>query len=146
MKAREIMTRDVSVVMPSQGVADAAAIMRDLGVGFVPVVEETKGMKLVGVLTDRDIAVRCVAAGHAPGCEVATHMSRAPFVAVTPDATVEEVLAAMEDERVRRVVVLDANGTLQGVIAQADLALQFGPTHPAAVEHLLEAISEPAPA
>lgn len=140
MKARDIMTPNPSTVTPGETVAQAAAIMRDLDVGIAPVVDDRFSMKLAGVLTDRDIAVRCVAGRHAPGCLVRDHMSRGPVV-VSPDAETSEVIATMKRAEVRRVPVV-GRGRPVGIIAQADLAVKLGPKEPLAVEHLLEEISE----
>jgi CBS domain-containing protein len=119
--------------------------MRDLEVGIVPVVDDPGTMRLQGVITDRDIAVRCVALKHDPVCRVRDHMTSGDIDTVRADADVEEVIAKMERDRVRRIPVLDATGRLTGIIAQADLAVKLGPKEPLEVEHMLERVSAPTP-
>jgi CBS domain-containing protein len=142
MQARDLMTPNPRVVTPDQPVSRAAEIMRDYDVGAVPVVDGP-ALRLRGVITDRDIAVRCTAAGHAPTCTVADHMTVAPLDTVRSDADVHEVMEVMKDARVRRVMVTEGE-RLAGVIAQADLARREGPFEPLEVEKVLERISEPA--
>ena len=144
MLARELMTPDPSHVTPDDPISVAAELMRDLDVGMMPVVENRNEKRLIGVITDRDIAVRCVAGRHAPGCRVRDHMSSRPVYSIDPDADVSNVLATMKGERVRRVPVVSDRGTLLGIIAQADLATRLGPERPLDVEKVLERVSEPA--
>jgi CBS domain-containing protein len=143
MLARDIMTVNPVVVTPDAPVYEAAAIMRDANVGFTPVVDDRESMQLKGVLTDRDIAVRCVAGRRSCDGPVGECMTAAPVDAVGPDAEVHEVVALMERQQVRRVPVVDRDGRLVGVIAQADLALSLGPDEPAVIEALVERISAP---
>ena len=143
MLARDIMTVDPVVVTPDAAVYEAAAIMRDAKVGFVPVVDDCDSMRLQGVLTDRDVAVRCVAARRSCDGPVRECMTPAPIATVAPDADVHEVVALMERDQVRRVPVVDRDGRLVGVIAQADLALWLGPAEPESIEELVERISAP---
>jgi CBS domain-containing protein len=146
MKARDIMTPAPAVVTPDAPIVRAAEIMRDLEVGIVPVVDDVSRMRLEGVLTDRDIAVRCVAQRHDAKCLVRDHMTARNIDTVTPDADVTEVIAKMEQDRVRRIPVVDEAKRLVGIIAQADLAVKLGPKEPLEVEHMLERVSEPVPA
>ena len=143
MKARELMTPDPRVVTSADPVSRAAEIMRDHDVGVVPVVDDLSRMRLRGVITDRDIAVRCTAERHAPTCPVGDHMTAGPLDTVSPAADVREVMELMKEERVRRVMVTEGE-RLVGVIAQADLARREGPVAPVEVEKVLERISEPA--
>lgn len=148
MKARELMTSIPEAVTPRQPVSDAAEIMADLDVGCVPVVDGPESMRLVGALTDRDLAIRHVARGHGPGCRVRDHMTvreaSGRFVTVRPEDTVEHVLEQMARHQLRRVpVVRDGDRELVGIIAQADVVRGLGPGHPHQVEQLLEAISRP---
>ncbi|HEX7941673.1 MAG TPA: CBS domain-containing protein [Gemmatimonadaceae bacterium] len=144
MKAQDIMTANPGIVTPDDATSTAAGLMRDLDVGAIPVVDGRGTMRLVGMITDRDITVRCVAAGHRGRCRVEDHMSADTLATTHPDDDVQEVVAAMERERVRRVPVVTDAMRLIGIIAQADIATRLGPTEPARVEHLLERVSEPA--
>ena len=144
MLARDLMTREPAVVTPDEPIQHAAAVMRDRDVGFVPVVADRQSMRLRGVVTDRDIAIRGVAEHFAPGRRVGDVMTDGPIDAVGPDADARAVLALMARDRIRRVPVVDA-GRLVGVIAQADLARRIGPSDPGAIEALVERVSEPSP-
>ena len=146
MKARDIMTPNPAVVTPDMPIARAAEIMRDLDVGIVPVVDDVSRMHLEGVITDRDIAVRCVAQKHDAKCRVSDHMTAHAIDTVGPDASVADVIAKMEQDRVRRIPVVDETKRVVGIIAQADLAVKLGPREPLEVEHMLERVSEPVPA
>ena len=143
MLAREIMTASPSCVIPDDPLSSAAELMHDLGVGIVPVVENREARRLVGVITDRDIATRCVARAHEPGCRVRDHMSGHGLHTAHPEADVADVIELMEQGQVRRIPVVRDDGTLMGIIAQADVARKLGPTRPLDVERMLERVSEP---
>lgn len=142
MKAREIMTPSPDVVTPEEPISRAAQIMRDRDVGIVPVVSDTNSMALMGVITDRDIAVRHVADAHAEDCSVATHMSRERIEAVQENDDVATVLAAMRRREVRRIPVTNKSGKLLGVIAQADIATS-GEIPKQDVADVVKTVSEP---
>ncbi len=120
MKAREVMTPNPQVVTREDGLADAARIMRSADTGFVPVVDDRSSMRLSGVITDRDIAIRHVADDHPNECKVGDHMSGS-IRSVGPDDDVKDVMSLMKSEQVRRVPVVE-NDRIVGIIAQADLA------------------------
>lgn len=140
MRASEIMTADPQCVSPGDSVQQAARIMRDSDVGIVPVVDEGSERRLRGVITDRDIAVRCVAEGRDGNCLVSDMMSN-DLVTVRPDDDVRQVMERMKGEQVRRIPVVDDNNHLVGIIAQADLALDTGDDRK--VGEVVEKISEP---
>jgi signal-transduction protein with cAMP-binding, CBS, and nucleotidyltransferase domain len=108
------------------------------------VVDDPDGMILVGVVTDRDLAIRHVAAAHHHDCSVREHMTTDPLVTVGARAGVDDVMKKMKNYKVRRVMVTDGDGVLLGVVAQADLVREEGDEHPRRVEKVLEEISEPA--
>jgi CBS domain-containing protein len=141
MRARDIMTPNPLVVTPSDPVSRAAEIMRDAEIGIVPVVDDREHRHLVGVITDRDIAVRCVASQHIPACDVSLHMSGDHLCTVGPDDDVSNVLASMTHDRVRRIPVVAEDNRLIGMISQADLATKLGPAQPLEVEKVLESVS-----
>ena len=143
MKAREIMTSDPFTVTASETVARASRLMRDLDIGCVPVVTTKAQPMLLGMLTDRDVTVRCVANELPPSTPVREVMTKVPLHTVTPQTDVTEVVSIMEESQVRRVPVVSDIGLLIGVIAQADMATRLGPSEPKVVEELIEKISEP---
>jgi CBS domain-containing protein len=144
MIAKDIMTNEPYVVNEGDSVRAAAELMRAHDIGFVPVLREGRSSHLVGVVTDRDIAVRCVARGLMPDGFVAAFMTKEPLATVRPESPVEEVLQLMERARVRRMPVVDARDRVVGVIALADVVRALGRRDPAAVEELLERVSESA--
>lgn len=143
MKARDLMTSEPFVALPNDTVAHVASMMRSLGVGCIPIVDAQGSRTLLGLITDRDIVVRCVAEGHDAGCPVEPHMTKSPLATVSPDADHRAVIATMERAQVRRVPVIDAHGHLVGIIAQADIARTLGPADARLVEEVLERISAP---
>jgi CBS domain-containing protein len=140
MKARDLMAPYPGVVTAGDPLSRAAEIMRDRGVGMVPVVDDTLAMHLVGVITDRDIAVRCVAPRHGGRCAVGAHLTAAPLATVEPDTDVREVMDRMKVHQVRRLPVV-AGGRLVGVVALADLARLEGRLDPLEVESVVERVS-----
>jgi CBS domain-containing protein len=144
MQAREIMTRDPAVVLPDDMLATAADLMRTRNVGSLPVVRDRASMHLEGVLTDRDIAIRCVADHPGRGdCRVRDHMTRDHLATAAPDTDAHEVVRRMERQQVRRIPIVDAHGRVLGIVAQADIARRIGPQEPKEVEELLEQVSQP---
>jgi CBS domain-containing protein len=141
MKASEIMTKDPQCCTREDSLSEAARIMRDLDVGIVPVVDDRSSMRLSGVITDRDIAIRHVADSHPNECTVGDHMTASDVRTVAPDADVDDLMKSMRDDQVRRIPVVD-NGRLVGIIAQADIAAD-GPSRKD-VGSTVREISEPA--
>jgi CBS domain-containing protein len=142
MKARDIMTEYAQAVLPTDALSHAAALMRDSNIGFLPVVEDRESNHLIGVITDRDITIRHVAAAHENDCPVNQHMTGQHLVTVVPDANVEEVHKLMSQHQLRRIPVTDSDGRILGVIAQADVAVKE--EKPRDVGHVLADISAPA--
>ena len=143
MKARDLMSAPPLVAVPTDPLSRTAAVMRYHDLGAVPVVGDRADMRPVGILTDRDIVVRCVADDHGRWCTVCDHMTRQPLATVAPDADVDEVTALMRERRIGRVMVVE-DGRLVGVVAMADLARGEGPRDPVGTEKLLFRIPEPA--
>ena len=137
------MTPEPEVLLPWDPLSRAAEIMRDYDVGIVPVVNDRARLRVIGVITDRDIVIRHVAQGHHHECPAEDAMTREPLFAVEPDDDLETVLAIMRTQKVRRVLVISPSGRLLGIISQADLLLHAGPQNSGAVEHVLSVISEP---
>ena len=128
MNVREVMTREVQIATPEQSIRDAAQLMARIDAGTVPV---GKDNKLVGILTDRDIAVRAVAKGLGPDTPVREIMS-AEVKYCYDDQSVEEVARNMADIQVRRLPVVDRDKRLVGILSLGDLAVRSNaPTHEA---------------
>jgi CBS domain-containing protein len=136
MKVRDIMTTDVTAMPPTCTIAEVAQAMRRLDVGSIPLVDNSR---LVGVITDRDIAIRVVADGLDPHLEAAeSHMTSSP-ITIAPDTSSEEAAQIMAREQIRRLPVVE-NGNLIGYLALGDLAAQNKDRQ---VGETLEEISEP---
>lgn len=149
MKARDIMTSKPEAAVPDDPVSRASEVMRSLDVGALPVVEDRSGMRLVGILTDRDLVVRHVAEGHTEDCAVRIHMTEreepTDLATARPEDTVEYVMELMKRNQVRRIpIVTDGDERLEGIVALADVAREVGPHDPAEVTEVLDEISEPA--
>lgn len=142
MKAREIMTSSPSCCSPSDSLQDVARSMRDNDCGAVPVVDNGC---VVGIITDRDLAVRALAGGKSADAKVGDVITSDPCCC-TPEADLREVEKIMADNQVRRVPVIDADGCCVGIIAQADLAraaFHGRPVSQNEIAVVVERISEP---
>ena len=115
----EIMTSKLCTIDADKPVAYAARMMRDEDVGLAPIVE---GDRLVGTLTDRDIAVRVVAEGRDPGSTPVKEVASTDLVTVDPQQDLDEALRLMAEHQVRRIPVVGEDGRLVGIVAQADVA------------------------
>lgn len=117
--ARDLMTPGAECVNVDESLADAARKMRDLDVGALPICGSDN--RLAGVLTDRDIVVRCVAEGANPADTKAGDLAQGKPVTIGADDSVEEAMRTMSEHQVRRLPVIDGH-QLVGMLAQADLA------------------------
>jgi CBS domain-containing protein len=143
MNALTLMTPDPTVVAKDETISRAARLMKTLDVGMLPVVDDAEHRRLVGVLTDRDIVVRCLAEGHRIDCRIRDHMTADPLVTVHIDTELREIADRMERYQVRRLPVVNKQMKVLGIVTQADLARQAGPGHPELIEEVLEKISTP---
>ncbi|QYC45849.1 Hypoxic response protein 1 [Nonomuraea coxensis DSM 45129] len=117
--ARDIMHPGVECIGEHQSLASAAQRMRELDVGALPVCGDDD--RLHGIITDRDIVLKCVAAGGDPNTVTAGELAQGKPVSVEAEADVEQVLQTMEEHRIRRLPVIDQH-RLVGLISEADLA------------------------
>lgn len=122
MQAKEIMAHEPACCTRETSLREVAAMMVDHDCGVIPVVESHEDQRLVGVITDRDIVCRAVAAGKNPLEMNAGECMTDTVVAVAPDASLEECARIMEEHKIRRVPVIDGFGRCCGVVSQADLA------------------------
>ena len=120
MRVSEAMTRTVRVCNSAQSIADCARMMREIDSGALPVAERNR---LVGMITDRDIAVRAVAAGKDPDTAVGEVMSRQVLFCFD-DQDLDHVARSMGEARVRRLPVVDRQSNLVGILSLADVALR----------------------
>jgi CBS domain-containing protein len=133
----QVMTSKVCSIDSNKPVAYAAKMMRDEDVGLAPIVE---GDKLVGVLTDRDIAIKVVAEGKDPQSIPVREVASTGVVTVEPSQDLDEALRLMAQHQVRRLPVVEDGQKLVGVLAQADVALE---TDARRTGEVVEEISKP---
>lgn len=116
---KDVMTSDPCTIDAEKSVAYAAKMMRDEDVGVAPIVESDK---LIGMLTDRDIAIRVVAEGKDPERVTVREVASKQVVTIDPQQDLDEALRIMAQHQVRRLPVVEEDGRLVGVVAQADVA------------------------
>jgi CBS domain-containing protein len=134
---REVMSSNPCAIEADKPVAYAARMMKDEDVGLAPVVE---GDRLVGTLTDRDIVVRVVAEGKDPQSVTVREVASTEVVTVDPQQELDEALQLMASKQVRRLPVVEGDGRLVGVLAQADIAREAEDKQ---TGQLVEDISQP---
>lgn len=139
MKVRDVMTRKVESIKPDSPVKEAAQRMKEADIGFVPIHD---GKMLHGVVTDRDIALRTVAEGREPRTTVVRDIMTDHVHCCVQDDSVEQAARVMEECKVRRLVVVDGDRRMVGVVSLGDLALSPAGTAGLAGE-VLERVSQP---
>jgi CBS domain-containing protein len=136
MKVSDVMTTDVRTVRPDETAQEAASFMLSADAGSIPV---TDGDRLIGMITDRDIAVRGVAKGYGPDTPVRELMTD-DLIVVRTDDDVEEAASRMSQAQVRRLPVVDENERLCGIVSLGDLARESSDE---SAHEALEGVSEP---
>lgn len=143
MQVRDIMTSNPGCCLPTDSLRTAAQHMVECNCGLLPVVDNMQQKHLVGVITDRDMVCRIIAPGK--DCSAATvqeAMTTKPLRSVKPTDSIDTVIEDMEQARVRRVVVVDENQGVTGVVSLADIAKEV--EEESKVAEVLEEISQPA--
>ncbi len=136
MRISDVMTREVATVRPDQTAREAATFMLNADAGSIPV---TEGDKLIGMITDRDIAIRGIACGHGPDTPVRELMSSG-IVCARIDDNVEDVATRMSEAQVRRLPVIDESEKLVGIVSLGDLSRE---TDDESAHQALEGVSAP---
>ena len=138
MKAKDMMTTNPSVVTPETSVQDAARLMQREDTGVLPVVESQQSLRLIGMITYRDLALRVVAEGKM-SAQVSDAMSTGVRSA-KPDDDAKDVMELMAREQVRRIPIVDESGRVVGIVSQADIVREGDDKR---AEKTIEAISKP---
>jgi CBS domain-containing protein len=138
MKVSDVMSREIEVVHPEAMLAEAAAKMQQLNVGILPVVD---GDTLLGVLTDRDITLRATAAGQDPRQTTVQQAMTQDLVYCFEDQDVGEAARLMQDQQIRRLVVLNREKQLVGIVSLGDVAVETANDRLAG--QVLERVSQP---
>jgi len=136
MKISDVMTRDVQTIRPDQTAREAASFMLSRDAGSIPV---TEGDRVIGMITDRDIAVRAVAKGRGPDTPVRDLMSN-DIVCARMDDDTDDVASRMSDAQVRRLPVIDDEQRLCGIVSLGDLSRQGDDS---AADEALVGVTEP---
>ena len=122
MFVKEIMTTEPACCPPDAKLQDVARMMVDNDCGCIPVVENKDSKVPIGMITDRDITTRIVAEGKNPLELTAADAMSAAVITVTPETTLDVCCSLMEENQLRRLAVVDADGSCCGMISQADIA------------------------
>jgi CBS domain-containing protein len=139
-RVKDVMTPSPACCVPGTPLQDVAVMLIEHDCGAIPVVENTDTGRPVGVVTDRDIAVRAVAAGKNALELRAVDCMTTPCVTVSEDMSLEDCVSMMEGNKVRRIVVVNDSGAVCGIVAQADLALKADEEK---VVEVVKTVSEP---
>ena len=124
MQVKDVMTADPACCVSETALQEVAQMMVDHDCGEIPVVENKETKLPIGVITDRDIVCRTVARGLNPLDLTVADCMTSPCLAVTPEMSLGECIWLMEDNKIRRVPVVDADGRCCGIVALADIALR----------------------
>jgi CBS domain-containing protein len=138
MQVRDVMTPEVRCASPDATLSEIAALMKRLDVGAIPLCGA--GGQVIGMITDRDITVQCVAAGLNPQEYRAREFMTAEPITISADAPIGEALRVMGQERVHRLPVVE-EGRLVGIVSASDLAVKFSDNH--SIADLFRHLSEP---
>ncbi len=139
MRVSEIMTTDFYMIDSTNSLTQAAEKMKSLNVGFLPVKE---GTRLIGLITDRDIVIRGLAEGMDPGSTQVKDIISSEILYCYDDDSIEEAARLMEDNQVRRLVVVNHDQVPVGIVSLGDIAVRSGQEDLAS--EILERVSEPA--
>ncbi|MGE5376723.1 MAG: CBS domain-containing protein [Bacteroidota bacterium] len=121
-KCNEVMTKDPICCLPGDSVARAAELMKSRNVGSIPVIENEKTHKLVGIVTDRDLALTIVAEGRDAKFTNVDAIMTHKVVSCLADDDLQKALDAMSKQKLRRILIVDRDHKLVGIITQADVA------------------------
>ena len=125
MKCKDVMTQKVVCCYPGDKVAKAAKKMKKSDIGSLPIVENKENKKLVGIITDRDLALKVIGKGRNPKSTKIKEVMTKKVVTCRTTDEVQKVLNLMAEHQLRRIPVVDKNNHVVGVIAQADVATRF---------------------
>lgn len=140
--ARDIMTDSPAVATAETTARDAARMMEDNDCGSLPVVESRDSMKLIGMVTDRDLAIRILGRGQDPNTPIREAMTK-NVSSVKQNDDLDAIEHIMSGQQVRRVPVVDDQGRVVGIVAQADLARELESVGRKDFTRVVEKISQP---
>lgn len=139
-KCSDVMTNTPVCCLPNDLASQAAQSMKKENIGSIPVIEDENTKKLIGIVTDRDLALRILADGlDAKSTKVETVMTR-KVVTCSPEDDLQKAVDAMSKNQLRRILVVDDENKILGIIAQADVAMHFD--HPKKTAEMVKEISQ----
>ena len=141
MQVKDIMTTDPACCTPQSKLEEAVRLMIDYDCGEIPVVDDFKTAMPIGVITDRDITCRTVGKGLNPLDLTVGDVMTTPLISVMPDNSLDECYKVLEQNQIRRVPVVDANGKCVGIVALADIALNVSRADSGEILHEVSAMS-----
>jgi CBS domain-containing protein len=124
-KCSDVMTKDPTCCLPTDRVSSVAQLMNTENVGSIPVVESNQSKKLIGIITDRDLALQVVANERDPKSTTVADVMTSDVVTCYEDDDIQKAVDAMADHQLRRMPVVDHNQMIVGIIAQADVATRL---------------------
>ena len=139
MLVKEIMSDNPAFCTADTNLQEVAKMMLDNDCGAIPVVEDASHKRPIGIVTDRDITIRTVAKGDNPLTMSAKSVMTKDVFTVTPETSVEDCVNLMEENQVRRILVVDDNGGCTGMVAQADIAIKAKDSE---AENMVEEVSK----
>ena len=142
MFCREVMTENPVCCLPNDLVSASARVMRREDVGAVPVINDEQQKQLIGIVTDRDLAIKVVAEARDPNHTLLQDVMTSTIVVCREREDLSSAIKAMEEHQIRRVPVIDDDGRVVGIISQADLATRLH--EPRQTPKMLEEISQAA--
>lgn len=125
MKCNEVMTKDPSCCLPGDTAYDTARLMKSEDVGPIPIVNDKQTKQLLGIVTDRDLVLKVLAAGSDPKSTQIDVVMTTEVVACNPEDACDKALDLMEQHQVRRIPIVDKDNRLVGIISQADIATRL---------------------
>lgn len=134
MKVKEIMTPNVEAIWLTESLADAAELMWKHDCGVLPVIKD--GRKVIGLITDRDICMAAVMRDSKPSAVSIEEVMTGQVYSVDPDDNVDQALKAMQEHKVRRLPVINAEGELEGILSMNDVVLHAGASDDATTESI----------
>jgi CBS domain-containing protein len=140
-KCSEVMTENPTCCLPTDAASKAGGLMKSENVGSIPVIESEQTKKLIGIVTDRDLALQIVAQGRDPKSTKVADVMTQKIVTCRAGDDVQKALDAMSEFQLRRIPVVDEQDRIIGIIAQADVATRVD--QPAETAEVVKEISQP---
>lgn len=140
-KCKDVMTQDPVCCLPTDTVSKAAQLMKDENVGSIPVIEDVQTMKLIGIVTDRDLALQVVAPKRDASTTLVEDVMTYEVITCRAGDDVQKAVDAMAQHQLRRMPVVDGDQRIVGIISQADVATRVEKSEE--IAEMVKEISQP---